>query len=96
MNHLVTLKIFGRKFTFKTENEDGNARQIAAHFEKEVVKVEKQIMGKAKTVDKPTILVLAGMNMTSEYHRLQKRYNELLDCLGKRSKAVISELDENL
>ncbi len=96
MNHLVTLKIFGRKFTFKTENEGANAKKIAAHFENEVAKVEKQIMTKSKAVDKRTILVLAGMNMASEYYSLKKKHSELLDCLEKRSAAVISELDESL
>lgn len=96
MNHFVTLNIFGREFKFKTESDDIKAREIAEHFEKEVEKVEKLLQKNIPNVDQNTILVLAGMNITSEFYGFKQKYETLIKDLGKRSATVIRDLDENM
>ncbi len=96
MNHFVTLNIFGREFTFKTESDDTKAREIAEYFETEVKKVETLLQNNVPTVDQNTILVLAGMNVTSEYYNHKQKYEALVKDIGERSATVIRDLNKNL
>jgi len=90
----VTLQIFGRKYTFQTESGVPDAKEVVAHFESAVQRVQSQFDGKAINVDKETILILTGLNIASEHFALEKRYQQLFDRMAERSAVVLSELDK--
>ncbi|BBO85656.1 hypothetical protein DSCO28_62220 [Desulfosarcina ovata subsp. sediminis] len=94
MEKTVTLQIFGRKFTFQTEPGEADAKQVAAHFEDAVRKVQSQFDGKPVNVDKETILILTGLNFASENYKLEKRYQQLFDRMTEKSAVVLSELEK--
>jgi len=90
----VTLHIFGRQFTFQTESGVPDAKKVAALFEKAVQRVQSQFDGKPVNVDKETILILTGLNIASEHHKLEERYHLLIDRMTETSAVVLDELDK--
>jgi cell division protein ZapA (FtsZ GTPase activity inhibitor) len=94
LDKTVTLQILGRKFTFQTESGMPDAKQVVAHFEDAVKKVNSQFEGKQVKVDKETLLVLTGLNIASENYKLQKKYQHVLDKMTEKSAVVLSELEK--
>lgn len=94
MDKTVTLQILGRKFTFQTESGMPDAKQVVAHFEDAVKKVQSLFVQKQVSVDKETILVLTGLNIASENYRLQKQYQHIVDRVTEKSAVVLSELEK--
>jgi cell division protein ZapA (FtsZ GTPase activity inhibitor) len=94
LDKTVTLQILGRKFTFQTESGMPDAKQVVAHFENAVKKVNSQFEGKQVKVDKETLLVLTGLNIASENYKLQKKYQRVLDKMTEKSAVVLSELEK--
>jgi hypothetical protein len=45
-------------------------------------------------VDKETILILTGLNIASEHHKLEERYHLLIDRMTETSAVVLDELDK--
>ena len=91
---MVTLQIFGRKFTFQTESGVHDAEKVAAHFEDAVQKVQSQFDGKPVNVDRETILVLTGLDMASEHVKREERYSQVVDRMTEKSAVVLSELEK--
>jgi cell division protein ZapA (FtsZ GTPase activity inhibitor) len=94
LEQTVTLQLFGRKFTFQTEPGDQDAEKVAAHFTDAVQKVQAQFDGKPVSIDKETILIITGLNIVSDYNKLEKRYQKLISHVTKKSAAVLSELEK--
>jgi cell division protein ZapA (FtsZ GTPase activity inhibitor) len=94
LDNTITLQILGRKFTFQTESGMPDAKQVVAHFEDAVKKVNSQFEGKQVKVDKETLLVLTGLNIASENYKLQKKYQHVLDKMTEKSAVVLSELEK--
>jgi cell division protein ZapA (FtsZ GTPase activity inhibitor) len=94
LDKTVTLQILGRRFTFQTESGMPDAKQVVAHFEDAVKKVNSQFEGKQVKVDKETLLVLTGLNIASENYKLQKKYQHVLDKMTEKSAVVLSELEK--
>jgi cell division protein ZapA (FtsZ GTPase activity inhibitor) len=94
LDNTVTLQILGRKFTFQTESGMPDARQVVAHFEDAVKKVESKFADNQANVDKETILVLTGLNIASEQYKLQKKVQDALNRMTEKSAVVLSELEK--
>jgi cell division protein ZapA (FtsZ GTPase activity inhibitor) len=94
LDNTVTLQILGRKFTFQTESSTPDAERIVAHFEDAVKKVQSQFADKQVNIDKETILVLTGLNIASEKHILQKKYQYAIDQMTEKSAVVLDQLEK--
>ena len=94
MEKTITLQILGRTFTFQTESEAPDAKEVAALFEEAVKKVQHQYEGKLVNVDKETILILTGLNIASEKFKLEERYERLCSRVTERSAVVLNELEK--
>ena len=94
MDNTVTLQILGRKFTFQTGSGIPDAKQVVAHFEDAVKKVQSQFADKQVSVDKETILVITGLNIASEQYNLRKQYHDALDRMTEKSAVVLRELEK--
>ena len=96
MDQLVTIDVLGQPFSFKTDSDLSEARAIADYLTASVGQVKTQCGNQAPTPDKRAILLLAALNITSEYFELKKKHRELLDDLDQRSAHLIDALETKL
>ena len=92
----MTIDVLGQPFSFKTDSDLSEARAIADYLTASVGQVKTQCGSQAPTPDKRAILLLAALNITSEYFELKKKHRELLDDLDKRSAHIIDALETQL
>lgn len=92
MEQLVTIELFGQPYTFKTESDITNAKEVADYLVKEVAKVETQHSSKS-SVTKFATLILAALNIANENIERKKFYSELLGNISKQSANLIRALD---
>ncbi|MFZ5569166.1 MAG: cell division protein ZapA [Thermodesulfobacteriota bacterium] len=96
MDELITIELFGQRYTFKAEAGVQGAEEVADLLAREVAIVEHQIDKTSMGMNKMTILILAGLNISSEYIELKRKYNELLQHISARSALLASRIDLNL
>ena len=92
MEQLVTIELFGQPYTFKTESDIINAKEVADYLIKEVAKVETQHSRKS-SVTKFGTLALAALNIANENIERKKIYSDLLASISKKSDNLIRALD---
>ena len=93
MEQLVTIEIFGQPYTFKTESDVNNAREVADCLVKEVTKIETQHSSKSPNVNKFATLILAALNIANENIELKNKHSDLLRDVFKRSSSLSNALD---
>ena len=92
MEQLVTIEIFGQPYTFKTDSDVANAKEVADYLVQEVTKIETQDSSKS-SVTKFTTLLLAALNIANENIEMKKKYADLLKNFSNRSMNLIRTLD---
>ena len=92
MEQLVTIEIFGQPYTFKTDSDVVNAKEVADYLVQEVTKIETQDSSKS-SVTKFTTLLLAALNIANENIEMKQKYSDLLKNFSKRSMNLIRTLD---
>jgi len=93
LDQLVTIELFGQPYTFKTESDITNAKEVADCLVKEVTKVETQHSTQS-SVAKFATLILAALNIANENIEQKKKYSDLLIRISKKSANLIRELDD--
>jgi cell division protein ZapA (FtsZ GTPase activity inhibitor) len=93
LNQLVTIELFGQPYTFKTESDITNAKEVADYLVKEVTKVETQHSTQS-SIAKFATLILAALNIANENIEQKKKYSDLLIRISKKSANLIRELDD--
>ena len=93
MDQLVTIELFGQPYTFKTESDITNAKEVADYLVKEVTKVETQHSTQS-SVTKFATLILAALNIANENIEQKRKYSDLLINISKKSANLIRELDD--
>ena len=96
MEQLVTIKLFGRPYTFKSESEIAKAKEVTDFLVTEVAKVESQHTNKTSDITKLAILISTALNITNEHIELKKNYLALLRDISERSANLMRVLDENV
>jgi cell division protein ZapA (FtsZ GTPase activity inhibitor) len=92
LDQLVTIELFGQPYTFKTESDITNAKEVADYLVKEVTKVETQHSTQS-SVTKFATLILAALNIANENIEQKRKYSDLLINISKKSANLIRELD---
>ena len=92
MEQLVTIELFGQPFTFKTEADITNAKEVADYLVKEVTKIETQHSSQS-SVTKFATLILAALNIANENIEQKRKHSDLLIDISKKSANLIRELD---
>jgi cell division protein ZapA (FtsZ GTPase activity inhibitor) len=92
LEQLVTIEIFGQPYTFKTDSDVVNAKEVADYLVQEVTKIETQDSSKS-SVTKFATLLLAALNIANENIEMKKKYSDLLQNFSKRSMNLIRTLD---
>jgi len=92
LEQLVTIELFGQPFTFKTESDITNAKEVADYLVKEVTKIETQHSSQS-SVTKFATLILAALNIANENIEQKRKHSDLLIDISKKSANLIRELD---
>jgi len=92
LEQLVTIELFGQPYTFKTESDKTNAKEVADYLVKEVTKVETQHSSQS-SVTKIATLILAALSIANENIELKKKHSDLLIDISKQSANLICALD---
>lgn len=93
MDQVVTIDILGQPFTFKTDADIEEAREVAEYVAKSVEQAERQCAQKTLVPEKRTILILTALNITNEYFNLKKKHKELLKDIDQRSNHLLNTLE---
>ena len=96
MEQLLTIDVLGQPFTFKTDSNSSDAEAVADYVAKTVDKVESHNKKGAPNLEKRAILILAALNITSEFFNYKKKHQELLQNINKRSAELIDAVESKL
>ena len=93
MEHLVTIELFGQPYTFKTQSEIGQAKEVVDFLVKEVAKIENSQLIRTASKNHVAIIVLAALNIAKEYMDLKQLQAELRHTISDRSTSIIRKLE---
>ena len=93
MEQLVTIKLFGQPYTFKTESDVSKAKEVADYLVEEVARIETQHSKISSNVTKLNTLILAALNISNENIELRKNHSDLLRDISTRTTNLIRALD---
>ncbi len=93
MENLITIKLFGQTYTFKTESEISRAKAVADSVVEEVGRVQEQGQHQTCELTKLTIMILAALNLASENYDLKVNRMELLKKMTEKSTRLMQLID---
>ena len=93
MEQVVTIKLFGQPFTFKTESGVADAKEVADYLVNEVTRIEKQLSKQSTHVNKLATLALAALNIANENIMIKKDHANLIKDISKHSENIIRILN---
>ena len=93
MDKIVTIELFGQKYSFKAEDTVLDASEIADLLTQEVTNVNEQLSDNKKKMNNIAILTLAALNITSEYIKLRRYHADLVDQISERSDSLKNRID---
>lgn len=96
MNDIVTIELFGQKYSFKADRGVADADEVADLLVQEVASVEKKLSNDSSKLNKITILTLAALNITNEYINLKNKHANLQEKISERSALLVNKIDVNL
>lgn len=91
---MITIKLFGRSYTFKTESDVNKANEVADILVSEVEKIQEKASGQAPEMTKFTILMLVALNMASEIYELKQNQSHFRSKLNEKSNRLSKLLEE--
>jgi len=93
LDQLVTIELFGKPYTFKTQGEQNRAKEVADFLVREVTRVANHQPNKSSKMNQVTIMILAALNIAQEYMELEKDRSQFIRELQKRSTELLHKLD---
>jgi len=93
LEQLVTIELFGKPYTFKTQGELGRAKEVADFLVREVARVANHHPNKSSKMNHVTIMILAALNIAQEYMELEKDRSHFIRELSNRSTELLHKLD---
>ncbi len=97
LDEIVKIELFGEEFRFKPDEEqDVDPGRIAAHVEERIKEAEGLFQNKTSHRNRLAILLLAAMNLSKEYHELQKKHQALENDVEKRISSLLKKIDEEI
>ncbi|MBU4000863.1 MAG: cell division protein ZapA [Proteobacteria bacterium] len=96
MENLITLTLFGRSYTIKTELDVDKAKAVADILTKAVERIQESIAGQSPEMEKLNVLMLAALNMASDIYKLEQNQLEFFAKLNERSAHLNQLIDNSL
>ena len=85
----IKVEILGHEYLIKSEEEEDHAQRIAAYVNQKL----EEIRGTKEGLSEIRTVILAALNIASEYFQVLKERDELLANQRKRTSALIYEID---
>lgn len=84
----VTITIFGKEYSIKSDVEKESLDRIASHLNKKV----DEIMKTTRTAAAHNVLILAAMNIADEYFREKNLNQELISYVEGTSEQLLQQI----
>ena len=95
-DNLITIKLFGNAYNFKTASEVNKANAIADILVNEVEKIQEEISGQSPEMTKFTVLMLAALNMASELYEIKQNQTHFISKLNEKSSRLTKLLEDGI
>ena len=92
--NLISIKLFGSSYNFKTESDVDKATAIADILVKEVEKIQEDISGQPPEMTKFTVLMLAALHMASELYEIKQNQTHFISKLNEKSSRLTKLLED--
>ncbi len=96
MEDRITVDLFGRPYTFKTDTGIQQANRAAELLLREVGEVQRRHGGTGPTLPRLTIVILAALNMAHQLIQREDESRAFLEEAGRRCARLQRRLDEGL
>jgi cell division protein ZapA (FtsZ GTPase activity inhibitor) len=92
VDRIISIKLFDQAYSFKTDAEASHVEEITSHVVSEVTKAQAaaEVPGKLDTV------ILAALNIASDYFEAKRGREELLEKIEHRCEALNNYIDDNV
>lgn len=94
MEKIVTINLFGARHKFKTEDSEIDARQAVNFLVGEIDKTCEKVSAKRSQMNQFNLLLLAALNISSQYIKQQKEHSLFSERLSVRYDALIKKIDD--
>jgi hypothetical protein len=94
LENLISIKLFGHVYKFKTQSETVSAQQAADLLVEEVERIHEPVTGYLPDMTKITILISAALNFAQQINDLKKDHSELVKNLNERSARLLNVIDD--
>ncbi|MFO7752537.1 MAG: cell division protein ZapA [Desulfobacteraceae bacterium] len=96
MDEIVTIELFGEKFSFKPDGSVEDPWDVADYLKEYVHRAEEQFKYKSSNKSKLAILLVAAMDLTRELRELKKEHSILEDQVQTRISSLMKKIDEGI
>lgn len=93
MEQIITIELFGKKYTFKAETQVEKAKEVAELLVNEVKKVESQQKGSPARFNPLGIMILTAMNIAGDNIDIKDNHMEFISKISDKSAMILSKLE---
>lgn len=91
MDRIISINLFGQSYRFKANAETAEIEKIAEYVVREVEKAK----ASGDLPSKLDAVILAALNIASEYFESQRYRERLVKEVDRRAKALVDYIDSN-
>ena len=92
LGRIFTIELFGQKHSFEADAEDAQIEKIVRYVVDQVEKAK----ASGEMPSKLDSVILAALNIASDYFKIKQGQQALLDDLDRRCKALVKRIDHSL
>lgn len=92
VDRLVNVELFGQSYEFKASEQVVFPEEVAGYVARQV----KRVTESAEAPSRLDTLIVAALNIASDYLEMKRNHNELLQYIDRRSKSLIENIDQHL
>ncbi len=96
MTRIISIELFGEQHKFQAEDNDPNAEAIIRYLEGKVEDAGRKMSSPGRDVNKFAQLLLAALNITSEYFETRGRQENVQKIMNKRSSDIVTKIDKHI
>ena len=96
MEQLVTIKLFGRSYTFKADSDVTSAQTVADFLTAEVDRVKTQYAEKSENISDLATLILTALNIANSNIEMKNSHHLELQDIFQRSEFLIKKIETNV
>ncbi len=89
MDNIITVELLGQEYQFRVDPQREDARDIVDYLK---MKVE-EIRARVKNISDHKIIMLAALDIASDYYRLRKEFIAYQGLMAERSRRLAAAID---